>query len=221
MSVKAVAFDIDGTLYPNRSMYFHSLPFYLSHFRKVSAFSRMRREIRDITPVEDFETLQADLLSRDMGISREEAGRMIREVFYGKWENIFRRVKPFPGVRDVLLSFREKGLRTAALSDFPVGNKLEYFGLADCWDLVMSSNESGYLKPGREPFLELARRLELEPAEILYVGNNFEYDVMGSRGAGMKAAWIAPSWKRARREADFQFSRYSRLAEYVEGLLSP
>ena len=220
MSVKAVAFDIDGTLYPNRSMYFHSLPFYLLHLRQVTAFSKIRRDIRDIVPVEDFSGLQADLLGRELGLDREQAARVVEDIFYGEWENIFKRVRPFPGVGELLADLREKGIRTAALSDFPVGRKLEYFGLDGRWDLVMSSNESGYLKPSKEPFLELARRLDLNPADILYVGNNFEYDVLGSREAGMKSAYIAPSWKRKRSEPDFQFSRYSQLTSYIEGLLS-
>ncbi len=220
MSVKAVAFDIDGTLYPNRSMYFHSIPFYFTHLRKVMAFSKVRRDIRKVEPVQDFAALQADLLSRELSLSHDDAARMVDEVFYGEWEKIFRRVRPFPGVRDFLTELREKGIKTAALSDFPVGSKLDYFGLADCWDVIMTSNESGYLKPAKEPFLELARRLELPPSEILYVGNNPVYDVEGCRDAGMMSAYIAPFWKKQHPLADVQFSRYGELREYINGLLA-
>jgi putative hydrolase of the HAD superfamily len=218
MSVKAVAFDIDGTLYPNRSMYFHSIPFYLTHLKLVRAFSQIRKDIRLINPVEDFSVLQAELLGEKLSLPPKEANRIVEEIFYGEWENIFRKVRPFPGVRELLLSLRERGLKTATLSDFPVGNKLDYFGLADCWDVTMASHESGYLKPSREPFLELARRLDLKPEEILYVGNNSAYDVIGSRAAGMMSAHVTPPWKKGHPKADFQFSRYSQLNEYLDGL---
>ncbi|MDC7219947.1 MAG: HAD family hydrolase [Spirochaetales bacterium] len=219
MSVKAVAFDIDGTLYPNRSMYFHSIPFYLSHFRLISAFSKIRKDIRKITPVDDFPALQAELFAKELSIEPEEAGQIIEKVFFSDWELIFKRVRIFPGARELLLSLQERGIKTAALSDFPVGNKLNYFNLADCWDVIMSSDESGYLKPSREPFLELAKRLDVKPEEVLYVGNNSAYDVGGSRAAGMMSAHVKPFWKKGNPQADCRFSRYSQLSEFIDGLL--
>lgn len=52
----------------------------------------------------------------------------------------------------------------------------------------MSSEESGMLKPAPEPFLDLAARLRLEPAQILYVGNSPSLDIAGAHGVGMDAA---------------------------------
>lgn len=220
MSVTAVAFDIDGTLYPNRSMYIHSIPFFLSHIRLVRAFNRVRRRIRRLDSIDDFSRVQADLLAREIRVSPARAEELVQTVFYSRWEDTFRRVKPFPGVGELLVGLRERGIKTAALSDFPVGRKLEYFRLDGLWDVVMASHESGRLKPAKEPFLELARRLDTEPSRILYVGNNPRYDVLGSRAAGMKSALVAPAWKKRNPAADIQFSRYAQLASEIDKILS-
>lgn len=220
MSIKAVAFDIDGTLYPNRSMYFHSTRFFLTHRKLIKAFSQIRHDIREVETIKDFDSLQSSLLAQKLSISQESAHLIVEEILYGKWEYIFRRVKPFKGVKEVLLSLKKRGLKLGALSDFPVGNKLDYFGLGDCWDVTMGSHESGYLKPSKEPFLELAKRLGVEPSEILYVGNNYPYDVLGSNDVGMISAYIAPSWKKSGGDENYRFSNYKQFAQIMDDLLS-
>ena len=44
--IDAVAFDIDGTLYPNSALYRRMIPFFLTNVRFMLAFGEVRREIR-------------------------------------------------------------------------------------------------------------------------------------------------------------------------------
>jgi putative hydrolase of the HAD superfamily len=220
MSITAVAFDIDGTLYPNKSMYLHSIPFFLTHINIIHRFSKVRHDIRKVDSIQDFDSLQADLLARELSIDSSSARDIIENILYSQWEKVFKRVRPFAGVRNVLVTLKKRKIKLAALSDFPVGNKLSYFGLDDLWDTVMASHESGKLKPASEPFLELARRLKTDPSEILYVGNNPLYDVLGSKMAGMKSAYVAPFWKKKNPHADYQFSNYRQFAGILDRILS-
>lgn len=213
MQLRAVAFDIDGTLYPNYKMYLRSIPFFLGHSRMVWHFGRIRKEIRREEPISDFYQRQAELLAERLGESPREAGERINRTFYGSWEGIFRRIKTYPEVRETLDAFRSAGLVLGAMSDFPPGRKLEYFGLAGLWDTVFSSQDLGYLKPHARPFEELARRLGTAPAETLYVGNSYAYDVDGARAAGMPTAHIGRPRKKD--PADFEFRRFRELREFV------
>jgi len=189
--LKAVIFDIDGTLYPNRSMMIRSAGFFLSHLRLIRHFSQVRKDLRKVGRIEHFESTQAGMLASRMGISPDEARHLIEDKLYGKWERVFRKIRPWPGVHRELLKMAESGLRLGILSDFPVGKKLDYFGLQDVpWEIVFSSRDSGYLKPSIRPFLYCAEKMNLPPEQILYVGNNYNYDVVGARKAGMKTAWI-------------------------------
>lgn len=214
MQIRAVAFDVDGTLYPNATMYLKSLPFALTHLRLMLAFAAVRREVRHRRPVEDLSRVQVDLLAKRLGIGVDEASQRIDRDIYGEWERVLDRVRPYPHVRECVERLRDAGYEVAVTSDFPVERKLERLGLAGLFDCRLWTEQSGYLKPHPEPFRELASCLGLEPNEILYVGNSYEYDVVGAKNVGMHAAHLT---KRppADSVADFSFRDYRELCRFI------
>lgn len=65
--------------------------------------------------------------------------------------------------------------------DWQVG-KLDHHGLTDLFDLVVASYEVGAHKPDSAPFDRV--RAELPADEYVMVGDEYESDVEGARGAG-------------------------------------
>ena len=214
MGFKAIGFDIDGTLYANYKMYIHSLSAGILHPVLSWNFGKVREEIRTIRPVENFRHLQAKLLSRYMGITPERTFALMERFLYQSWETSFKGIRPLKGVREVLVDLKARGFKLAALSDFPVARKLEFLGLSDLWDVAFTSEDTNYLKPHPEPFLEMASRLKTVPDDILYVGNSYRYDVLGSKGVGMHAAHYSPRPK-PDSKADFTFFDYKDLRDFV------
>ena len=210
MDVRAVAFDIDGTLYPNRRMYTHSVWFSLSRPRFLWNFGKVRRSIRNVRPIEDFRALQDSLLARAMHIPVERAHRRIDRAVYRTWQKSFRRIRPYPYVRQFIGKLKEAGFPLGVLSDFPIGQKLEYLQLADLWTCVVSSEDTGYLKPNPEPFQRLAECLGCPPEKILYIGNSYEYDILGAHRVGMATAHLARE-SPEQTVADLTFSDYREL----------
>lgn len=210
MMVEAIAFDADGTLYPDYRMYLRSIPFFLRHARLVRSFSRVRRRIRTIRPIEDFRALQAELLAKELGIGTDLAGELIDRHIYGTWQGLLNGIAAFPHLRELLAELRSEGYRLAVLSDLPVEQKLVHLGLDGLWDCAFSCEETGYLKPNPEPFLVLAERLGLPPERILYVGNNYRYDVIGATEVGMKSAHLSRR-RRSGSRADVTFADYREL----------
>ena len=199
MKYRAVAFDIDGTLYPSLGLYLGHIGFGLKHYRILTIFSRVRHEMHALAMdaekrrslprnLEGFRSLQSRLLAERSGLGFEEAREWIERVMYGELESFFAKISLFPGVEASLARLSQAGLRLAALSDFPAPKKLASIGLSRFFEVAMSSEESGMLKPAPEPFFDLAVRLELKPTEILYVGNSISLDIAGAHGAGMDAA---------------------------------
>jgi putative hydrolase of the HAD superfamily len=223
----AVAFDLDGTLYPNYRLNLRLLPYLLRDLPLVLAFGKARTLLRRkdsrggaLLPGEDFYAAQARLMAailkrRDPAALREQAFRRI----YRAWEPLFSRIKLYPRVRETLETLRRNGLKLALLSDFPPEEKLRRLDLAEPWDLVLCSELTGSLKPGIRPFRELARRLDLEPSRILYVGNSVPYDIRGAAAAGFQTALISPPVPGRSRGAgaDFVFFDYRTLARFVLG----
>ncbi len=212
--IEAVVFDVDGTLYPNYKMYLTSFAFFLMHPVLAPAFSRVRKKIRGISHIDDFRRMQAELLACEMKIPAEKSAFLIEKYIYGQFIPMFKWIKPYKILDEVLTDFRKEKIRLGIISDFPVKKKLSYLGLDKYWDVVCSADEIGFLKPGPEAFLLMSEKLGIKPEKIIYVGNHYVYDIIGSNNAGMLSAHF--SWFRKKgSRADFTFFNYRKLRKFV------
>lgn len=182
------------------------------------AFARTRKvmrssQISDACDV-DLDGTELAVFAKELSCDIEEARNLRDELIYRGWEKYFQGMKIYPEVSNSLRKLKDTGLKLAVLSDFPVGRKLEYFGLEGIFDAVLGFPESGRLKPHREPFIRMANRLNVEPGNMMYVGNRLTYDVQGSQNAGMRGVLIASSRFRVPREV-ITYSSFPRLTESI------
>jgi putative hydrolase of the HAD superfamily len=63
-------------------------------------------------------------------------------------------------------------------------------GLEPYLDLYVTSFEIGSDKPRPGIFLAALEKAQVEPAEAIYIGDQYELDVIGARGVGMKAVLL-------------------------------
>ena len=221
MKFAGVAFDLDGTLYPNFRLYFRLIPFLLKEHRLLRAFDKARTRLRRTGDYGgNFYELQAQFMGEILGEAPDKVRERLEKLIYRGWEPHFKKIMLFSHVRETLDAFRKNGIKMGLLSDFPPETKLENLKLTGYWEAVVSSEMTGRLKPDPASFLELARKMGVPPEEILYVGNSVPYDVEGARKAGMKAALICTRWKKpliASGDAlpDFVFHDYRQLRDYV------
>jgi putative hydrolase of the HAD superfamily len=234
-----VAFDLDGTLYPNYSFYIRLVPFLLREQRYLRAFGKARnrlhqesglqKEEQDVNTPSFYQRqaeYMAEILKKESKFLKERTDKLI----YRGWEPLFKKVKLFPHVKETLTALRERGIKLGLLSDFPPETKIENLGLSEYWDTILCSEKIGQLKPDPLPFKELCRAMALPPDKILYVGNSFPYDILGAQRAGMKTAWKRPFlWNRFQKKgpgsikkstgnvekADFVFYDYRQLSTFV------
>jgi len=64
-------------------------------------------------------------------------------------------------------------------------------GVAEHFEVVVISAEVKLRKPHPGIFRELLDRLDLEPHEVLFVGDTPHEDVAGARGAGIPVVWLS------------------------------
>ena len=97
---------------------------------------------------------------------------------------------------DLLRKIKEAGLGVGLLSNFDHAEAahrlLERTGLAPLLDAALISGSEGYRKPAGRLYLRAAELLGAKPAEVLFVGDNYEADVTGPRSVGMPSAWLNP-----------------------------
>lgn len=223
--IDAIAFDIDGTLYPDPALWRRLGPFLRKNARFLAAFGRVRKDVREWQSShpgavhEDFPGWQAELLAARTGMPVAAARERLDAAIYEGWKPLFARIKPFPGVTDAVAAFKAAGFKIGILSDFPPSQKGDLWGLLPLCDAVLGSEATGALKPSPVPFLALSSALGVPPERILYVGNSLHSDVEGAAAVGMKSACIVNpvAYLLGRRVggADISFMSYRQLKGFV------
>jgi len=221
--ITAVAFDLDGTLYPNYRLYVRLTPLLLRHWRLMIAFGMARNHIRkeqEESPSsfrDDFYDYQARLTAERLNAPPERIRESLERLVYEGFVPHFLKIKTFPHVGELLAELKAAGLKLGLMSDFRPEEKLKNLGIAGGWDAVLCSEKTGALKPAVRPFARLAEELECPPEQVLYVGNSYRYDVLGAARVGMKTALItgAGRQKKAFSAANFTFRNYRQLRDFV------
>lgn len=219
MHIQAIAFDVDGTLYPAFSLYMRCIDISLRAPGVVLAFSRVRRQLREmqtrpdyaLSTKEELHVLQALLLAHRLKIEESAARHLIERIFYNEIPRRFFAIQPYPGLKTLLETCRAQGFRIAALSDLPPDEKIAALGLGKLFDKIICAEDCGRLKPHPHTFLLLSNALGVNPGEILYIGNNIEYDIRGAKEAGMHAALRGGSST----EADFCFKKWNEFGDWI------
>jgi HAD superfamily hydrolase (TIGR01549 family) len=98
----------------------------------------------------------------------------------------------FPEVRQELSRLKDAGHRLGILANWDPGLEkiVERLGILDLFSLVLCSGEIGKEKPDADAFKAVLHGLSAEPEKALYVGNEYEVDVVGALNAGMGAVLI-------------------------------
>ncbi len=221
--IKAVAFDIDGTLYPKSETNRILVKTSMLHLPFALKYLSMRNTVRKEDGYGDFPAVTADeFKQRELSIMYPGKKRSLewfkdkeKRIFHDKWERDFLSIRMFDGM-DVLLRDLSRIVPVALLSDFPIGCKLKALNIEGVADFVISSEDIGRLKPAKTPFRILAERFRLKPEEILYVGDSERKDVLGSKNAGMHSMLITKDRKKAEKsQADIVVSSFSQMRDIL------
>ena len=97
-----------------------------------------------------------------------------------------------PGLSGFLDACLARGLRLAALSDYPAQDKLEALGIASAFELALcaQSPEIGRFKPDPRGLLVTLDRLGIAPEEAMYVGDRPDVDAAAAAAAGVVCAIV-------------------------------
>ncbi len=99
-----------------------------------------------------------------------------------------------PDVPETLDCLLEAGYRLAVVSNRnqACGEELERLGLSDYLEFALTSGEVNTWKPDPRIFEHALQRLDLQPEDVLYIGDNYYADVVGARRAGILPVLIDP-----------------------------
>jgi putative hydrolase of the HAD superfamily len=100
--------------------------------------------------------------------------------------------KVFDDSISTLKTVKQRGLITGLISN--VGKDLEEtyqkLGIQPYLDFIVTSFEVGCDKPNPEIFQAALKKAKARPEEVIYVGDQYDQDVLGAQGVGIKAVLI-------------------------------
>lgn len=105
-----------------------------------------------------------------------------------KWRNSSFKLVLFDDVTPVLTGLKQRGLVLGLISnvDTDITSTLEELGLAPLLDVITTSLDTGYTKPQPQIFHEAVARAGVKADEALFVGDQYQIDVLGAEKAGLK-----------------------------------
>lgn len=123
----------------------------------------------------------------------------------------------FPGTREALRYLKSRGVRIAVLTNSgrrAASETLSRAGLLDCFEFVLTRDETETMKPRPEGLAKAVSILSLPKRGVYYVGDS-PYDIAAAKQAGLKVVSVATgnySEERLRKEgADYVISSISDL----------
>jgi putative hydrolase of the HAD superfamily len=190
--VRAVVFDVDGTLYDQHGMRLRmarelalrclARPATLRDARILTTFRRLREELAE-GEATGIGRLQYDRTAERLGLPVDRIEAVVEE-----W--ILRRPLRHAaacrraGVRRLFAELRGGGHGIGVWSDYPAAGKLAAMGLTADAVVCATDPEVDRLKPRPEGLTRLLGILGVGPAEALVIGDRDERDGEAARRAG-------------------------------------
>lgn len=219
--IDAIAFDIDGTLYPQWALTVRALPRYIRHGEFFLHYGLVRHALHKLPVQADLHKTEIAMLARRVGQSEAFVEQKLDSLVYTGLAPYFQKVAPYPFIKETFSKFKSAGLKIALLSDFPPDQKGDVWGVRQYCDVILGTEELGALKPDPHPFLKMAEALGVSASKVLYVGNSAKFDIDGAHNAGMKSAYLASGLRRLMRiglrRSDVSFFNYRQLQKLVLG----
>ena len=98
----------------------------------------------------------------------------------------------FDDVMPALDDLKKRSLKLGLISNIEqnMTATLDKLGLSSKLDIVVTSQDAGFTKPQPEIFQYALKKAGVKPAEAVYVGDQYQVDVIGAKSAGMKGILI-------------------------------
>ena len=185
--MKAVIFDLDGTLYDKSGLAQRLI--FSQLLRGRLGMLKREREVRKELRGRHFESEEAFYKAFFARFDRPElARRWYFEEYMPDMVSILRKhYRMAPWVETTLLELRSKGRKIVVFSDYgSVREKLSAIGFNLAWaDFIFDAPSLGGLKPCKESFEKICQEIRLQPSECLMVGDREDTDGAGARSVGM------------------------------------
>ncbi len=236
MALKAILFDLDGTLLPLKQD-----EFLKAYFTRLTAYMAQR----GFEPKKLYQTIYAgcaDMLKNDGKKTNEQVfwDRLVsvygesvtdqKKVFESFYKTDFIYLKEFsrlnPEAKELIALLKSLGLRVILATNpvFPAiatGTRIGWAGLKDTdFEIITTYENSRFCKPKSEYYTDILEKSSLLPEECLMVGNDVDDD-MPAQNTGMKVFLLTDCLINQNKKdiSSFEKGNFEKLTEYIKKLV--
>ncbi|MFV0556792.1 MAG: HAD family hydrolase [Lactovum sp.] len=201
--IKAVIFDMDDTLFypeiPFEKALKKFFPKYKDDISEIyQSFRRISdKEIEGVLvgkyDMEAFHQLRIKKTIESFGC--KEISNKQAVDFQSCYSEAQKSIQLLNGIKATFDYLKEKEIRLGLLTNGSTEHqlkKVDYLKLGEYMEAadIVVSEETGFSKPDKEIFDLMREKLQLTAEELLYVGDNYENDILGGAHSGWKTLWI-------------------------------
>ncbi|MBY0599930.1 HAD family hydrolase [Bacillus bingmayongensis] len=206
--IRAVLFDLDGTLLDRRRSLQHFIKDqydrYAHHFTEINKVEYCSRFIELDNNGYTWKDKVYTTLLKEYNITTLTAEQLLHDYVIGFANHCI----PFPNMHELLQQLQNKnikvGIITNGMTEFQMNN-IRALQLHTYTNTILVSEAEGIKKPHSAIFERALQRLNVKPNECIYVGDHPENDVIGAENAGITAVWKKNSFW-----GDFEHSHVAR-----------
>ncbi|ACB22658.1 MULTISPECIES: HAD family hydrolase [Methylobacterium] len=184
--MRAVIFDIDGTLLDSVDLHARAWVEAFAHFGVTTDFADVRRQIGkggdELMPV----FLSEERVARDGETIEAYRSDLFKRRYLSE-------VRPFPGVRPLFEHIRAAGL-TIALASSGKRSEVEHYTeileIGDLVDVATSSDDADRSKPHPDIFEAALEKLDGAPRDAIIVIGDTPYDAEAAAKAGLRTVGL-------------------------------
>lgn len=216
-NIKAVIFDIDGTLINRREAFLRFCNYLIDKYAKDYPYQGTREELLD-------KLVEID--ANGYGGIRNvipKLGQMWKlphtvEEFIVERNEVFGKMSiPFPEMFEVLDTLKSRyklGVITNGYSNVQ-RDKITTAGIENYFEDIIVSGEEEFEKPDPRIFNKSLKNLGVNAEEAIYVGDYYPNDIVGAISAKIKPIWISDD---PDEHKEFDGIRVTRLKDILEYL---
>jgi len=192
--IELVVFDVDGTLYNQRSMRMRmarDVVVHAARTRSMELISVLRtyRRVREQLADDEAEDFEPALIAQTSAIEccPPETVRMMADDWIEERPLSYLARCRYPGLQDLFSAFRRRKKIIGIFSDYPADAKLAALGLSA--DLVISARDDRVriLKPHPRGLQVLLSEAGVKPQSALLIGDRPDRDGFCAQRAGLRA----------------------------------
>ena len=197
--VKAVLFDLDGTLVDSFEAWFHTFNDGLKHF-SLRTLSRIEFAKDFGAPIEN------DIKKHFIGKTIEEVKNMHNSNFM-KWKNY---VKLNQQSKTILKNLKRREIKLGLISNstkFIINAILKHYKIKNYFEVIITLDDVKRRKPAPDMILKACKMLKVKPENTILVG-----DTKNDMIAGRRAGCITVGYKI---NGDYEISKLNEVVKFI------